>query len=577
MGIRPRLAAMLIALTAFLVRLLHVLSYESTPTNDMAVYVEMAVRRLALANLFSMEGLCWFPPGYAIFMKPFFLLFEEPAALMAVRIAQAALGAWTCLLLYRIAAHTFSRLAGLAAAAAAAFYPHFVFYTSAWMSETLFIALYYAALLLLLRAGPRPRARSFYAAGLVAGAALLVRPVAISLAPAALAAAWRVDGTRRANLGRLAIILAGALTLAAPWTLRNWIAYGHLVPIAPNGAFNLATGNHPQATGRYTTPPSIPGNLWDRMDDYQSRALQFMVEDPWGALLVIMRFKWLAFWELIPPWPLYSSNPLLYYGEHFFPWIPWRVVAALGLAGLGVVLAHRKKGWWIAPACLGTYLAFYLLYFGNARYRMPIEGLFLVWAGILAAALLRVPRRLRRVRTSEWAAFSGVALFAILAYGAWTASSVRSALREPGGILASAEQFPVLTTRKEIPLFGEEPLPLDRRRGRFLRLSLQAWRMGPARDTPNNGLVRIEYRDRAGKRLSWLDHASYYLEALPADRWTTVAFRSHIPPAAAAALVILVPDPSSPDTLIIDQPILRYSPGNDLFLEALFPYLRYEE
>lgn len=576
-GIRPGLALFLIALTAFFVRLLHVLSYESAPTNDMSVYVDMAIRRLSLANLLGPEGVCWFPPGYSIFMKPFFLLLEEPLALTAIRIAQAALGAWTCVLLYRLGARSFSRFAGLAAAAAAAFFPHFVFYTSAWMSETLFIALYFAALLCFLRAADRPRSRTLYAAGLACAAAMLVRPVAISLAPAALAAAWRSDAAGRGRLRSLAIILAGGATLLGPWALRNWIAHDRLVLIAPNGAFNLAVGNHPGATGRYTTPPSIDGDTWDRMEDYNSRALAFIVEDPWGALFVTLRLKWLAFWEMIPPWPLYSSNPQTYLGEHFFPFVPWKLVAPLGFAGLGALLAHRRRGWWIAPACAGAYLLFYLVYFGNARYRLPIEGFFLVWAGVLIATLLRLPRALRGLPARAWAGAAAILIAGVLAQSACAARVVSSELRKPGGVLASGGQFPILQDRKEIPLFTEDPLPVDRRRGRFLRLSLQAWRMGPPRDTPENGYVRIEYRDRDGKRLSWLDHATFYLEALPPGRWTPVTFRSHIPPAARTARVYLVPDPGSPDTVIIDQPILRYSPGNDLLLEGLFPYLRYEE
>ncbi|HXI02232.1 MAG TPA: hypothetical protein VNI57_03560, partial [Candidatus Saccharimonadales bacterium] len=139
------------------------------------------------------------------------------------------------------------------------------------------------------------------------------------------------------------------------------------------------------------------------------------------------------------------------------------------------------------------------------------------------------------------------------------------------------DQFPVIRNRPVIPVFGTEPIPVDRGRGRFLQFSMQAWRMGPPRDTPDNGSVRIEFYDGEGRRLSWLDNPRYFLEALPAGRWVPVTFRTHIPPAARTLEVSLIPDPGSPDTLIVDQPVLRYSPGNDPALESLFPYQRYRE
>jgi hypothetical protein len=165
----------------------------------------------------------------------------------------------------------------------------------------------------------------------------------------------------------------------------------------------------------------------------------------------------------------------------------------------------------------------------------------------------------------------------ILAQSGIRAASARAWLKSPGSLLAAGEQFPVIRNRDSIPLFGEDPLPVDRSRGRFLRLSFQAFRMGPHRDVPNNGLVRIEFLDREGRRLNWLDNLTYFLEALPADRWVPVAFRGHIPLSARSLRVILIPEADSPDTLIVDRPILRYARGNDLALEALFPYLRYEE
>ncbi len=89
--------------------------------------------------------------------------------------------------------------------------------------------------------------------------------------------------------------------------------------------------------------------------------------------------------------------------------------------------------------------------------------------------------------------------------------------------------------------------------------------------------MKITYFDRAGKPVDWIDNPQYVLTALPADRWVAVAFKAHIPPSAVACTVALLPDRDSPDTLILDQPVLRSMRGNDLALEFLFPYLRFRE
>jgi 4-amino-4-deoxy-L-arabinose transferase-like glycosyltransferase len=573
----PRLGLALVAGVAFFVRLLHVLSYDPTPTNDMAVYVDIAVRRLALGNLFTMDGASWFPPGYPIFMKPFFLALAPQAALRAIQIAQAALGAWTCVLVGRIARRIHSRRTGLVAAVLSCFYPHFLFYSSAFMSETLFTALLYAALLLFMRAAERPGRWSLYRAGAAAAAATLVRPAAVSLAPAALYAAWRSSGKTRKRIEALSMILAGGLTLVAPWALRNTIAYGRFVLLAPNGAFNLAVGNHPGATGTYTDPPSIDSDLWGRMEHYRQQATGFIANDPWGALFVTLRLKWRSFWQHIPPWPLYSSNPNTFAGDLFFPMVSWRNVFFFGLAGAGALLMRRGARAWLTPACMMAYAGFYMIYFGNARLRFPCEGYFIAWAAVAVVTLSAYLPRPRRIRATAWSAAIGVALVLILAEAGWVAAGTGAFARSDESLLAIGEQFPVVTTRPPRSIFGESPIRLDRSKGRYLRMGFTVFRQGPHRDSPNNGLVQILYLDASGRTMHWLDNSTYYLEALPADRWVSVAFKSQIPTGAASCKVNFIPDETSPDTLIIDQPILRYARGNDLAFEFLYPYLRYSE
>jgi len=569
--VSTRLTVSIVAAVALLIRLLHVFSYDPIPISDMAVFVEMAVSRLTVSNLFNMGGFCPYPPGYALFIKPFYLLLDPDTARRAIQIAQAALGAWTCVLIYRLGALLHSRRAGLVASVIACFYPHYLFYTSNFMSETLFIALYDAALLLLLRAGLRPGAGRQYGAGLATGIAALVRPAGLSLLPAAIWAAWRAAPDRRARLRALGLIAAGGLTIIGPWAIRNGIAYGAFVLIAPNGAANFAIGNTVESTGGYMSLPTIEGDEWERERIWRGRSSDFIARDPWGALFTTMRSKWRAFWESSPPWPLYSSNPQLFYGEHFFPMATWRMVLALGLVGL--IPAWSRRRLWIVPACTLTFVAFHLVFFGQARFRLPIEGHFIALAGaaIVSGVGSAFPRR--RASPAAWGAALTILVMAILIESSVSAAGARAFLREPESLLRAGDQIPVPPRSREIAFFGQDPVPIDRARGRYLRLSFMTYRQGPARPNPTIGEIRLDFIGRNGEMAEWMDYRTFALEALPEGRWTPVVLKASIPPAAAACRVTLIPRAGSPDVVIVDQPVLRYARGNDAALEFLFPYL----
>lgn len=584
---RPRVALGVVCAAAFLVRLLHVLSYETIPTNDMAIFVEMAREKLTWENLFRPEGICFYTPGYALFLKAFYLVLSPEAAERAAQVVQAALGAGTCLLVHRIARRLHSRRAGLVAAALTCFFGHFVYYTSHWMSENLFIPVYYAAVLLLIRAARRRVGGSFFQAGLAIGAAGLVRPAGLSLGLGALAAAWAAGSAAggassaparaRARLGALGLTAAGAAALLLPWGIRNLIASGHFVLLAPYGAANLAVGNNPDPDGITPRgfPPPPSGGIFEQSAYYRARVSEFVASDPVGALQITLRQKWQGLWETVVPWPLHSFNPMLLWGEHHLPSLGWRWTLVLGL--MGSLVARRGAAGAVLLAAFAGNVAFWLVFWGRSRYRMPAEGYFLAWAGIAVVAAARWIPRAARARAPAWAAALTALVAAALVESAADAAITRRHLTRPEHVIATGDQIPVVNTEASIPIFGKEAIPLDGARGRHLRLSFTAFRQGPHRKTPANGVVRITYLNRAGRPLDYVENPAFVLTALPSGRWVTVTLKSWIPTAAASVTAALVPDRGSPDTLILDQPVLRYARGNDLAFEFLFPRLRFRE
>lgn len=573
--LRPRVVLALIGITAFTIRILHVFSYESIPANDMAAFVHVATQKLTLANLFKPAAFSRYAPGYMIFLKPFYLIFPPEAAARAVQIVQALLGAWTCVLVYRLARRLHSRRAGLVAAFLTCFFPHYLFYTSHWMTENLFIPAFYASLLFFLRLAERPRSLAHYGAGALAGAAILIRPPGLALAPAALFAAWKAAGSAKGRLRAAALIAAGAATLILPYSIHMRVASGHTWSIAPYGAYLLAIGNAPGSTGTTRAISTPEGDYWEKLDAHRENVAGFVTSDPWGALYVAMRLKWAAFWSFDSPWPVAALNPMGMWGGFFFPYASWRVVFIMGLVGM--LLARKRGARGTVFLVLACYVGFYMILYGKPRYRMPIEGVFLSFAGVAAAGVAEGFARTRRVKAPAWAAAIAVALGLILLESGVDAAMTRSAESREDLVLARRDQFPLIATDPPFKIFAGEGIALDRAVGRYLRLGFNAWRSGPERTTPANGFLEFEFTDAAGKQVTWTDTPRWIMEALPSDRWVPVRLKTQIPPAAVSVNIKVTPDPGSPDVLLFDQVVLRYARGNDLAFEFLAPYLQRNE
>jgi hypothetical protein len=147
--------------------------------------------------------------------------------LIAVGVAQHALGALTAAAAFGLGRASYGRWAGLIAGLAVAVSGPLLIYEHYLMAESLFtLLLTVAALILIVALRERGRAWLF-AAGVAFGLAALTRPVGQAAIPVALGLPvvlalprWR-DGARRA-----ALVGLGLLIVLLPWMLRNWAIHG---------------------------------------------------------------------------------------------------------------------------------------------------------------------------------------------------------------------------------------------------------------------------------------------------------------------------------------------------------------
>jgi len=188
-------------------------------------------------------------PGYPYLLGAVYALSGD--SLTAGRLAGAALGALSVLLLYLIAKRVWGRRTGLLAAALAAVFPPLVMLSRDLVSESLFIALELAAVLCVLNFRRSGGAlRWAVAAGVLCGLAALTRNTGLALVLPVLLGVWTLrPWLRPASLVAPAVLLGCAALAIAPWVVRDQAEFGRFVPVTTSSGF-AAAGTYNQDSFR---------------------------------------------------------------------------------------------------------------------------------------------------------------------------------------------------------------------------------------------------------------------------------------------------------------------------------------
>lgn len=262
----------------------------------------------------------------------------------AAMMLNAVLGALAALAVHRLAARAASRDGALIAGLLVALHPGLVFYTAALMTEGVTAAL--LAIVAWAAAAARDAVRPasdpvrwlrFVGAlgllGLLLGAATMVRPQSILLAPVFGLLVFGGEsgdgrdpirsalGGRAARVARVFRGLGGALLVTsiallacAPWTLRNCDRMGRCALVSVNGGWNLLIGADAQSTGAWA-PIQVPGACLEVFDEaakdacFEREARRFIAEQPAAWLSLVPR-KLAATFDYCGAagWYLHESN-----------------------------------------------------------------------------------------------------------------------------------------------------------------------------------------------------------------------------------------------------------------------------
>lgn len=242
-----------VMLVALLPRLYVAIAWSREPVWD-AHYYHFGAERIADGFGYSEDVFIggapvdkpWshYPVGYSAFLALLYVIFGP--GLLVAPVANAVIGALLVGAVHRVARHYLSVVRARIAAALAAWHPGLILYATVLMTEPLAALLLFVAMLATLRAG---RWQNTVGAGAALGLATLVRPASLLVGPV-LGLALR---PRLARVVRhLAVVIAVALAVVMPWTLRNCVTMDGCAFVSTNAGWNLAIGAVTE-TGRFHT------------------------------------------------------------------------------------------------------------------------------------------------------------------------------------------------------------------------------------------------------------------------------------------------------------------------------------
>jgi len=387
---------------------------------DAAGYWDLA-RHLARGEDFAIYD----PPRYVERMPGFPLFLAGAMKLVGertlwIRMLLAGVGTGACGLAYWLGRELVDHATGLATCFLAAVSPMFIAFSVLFLSETLFALALLASLVGLAkllannsqsssaRAARRTHARAFLA-GLLSGAATLVRPTWLPVAPLIAVIYLFATGEPRQRLVPATLLVAALALVLTPWTIRNFHVTGHFIPTTLWVGPSLYDGLSPKATGdsdmafietdgRYSREWG-PDFEFEADRHYRQEAFHFAKQHPLRT--IGLAFKKLG--RFFNPFPNAAQ---------FKRWAVLMGVGLFELPALGLALVGLWQ--WRANLRLCLLAAGPVLYFalvhavfvGSVRYRLPAEYPLLVLTAVGGRWLLeRYGRRFGTcVRDGEGAA-----------------------------------------------------------------------------------------------------------------------------------------------------------------------------
>jgi 4-amino-4-deoxy-L-arabinose transferase-like glycosyltransferase len=324
------------------------------------------------------------PPLYPVVLAALFRVFGDGSeTVIAGRLFSAICGALAAALFFGWARSVVGTRVGLLAALAFAAWPAHLWASSEMLTEPLFSLLLCGAMWALTACRPLP-------AGMLLGLAVLTRPSALLF----LLPAWLFLLVRRAGEGRklpaLLALTLPVLVLVAPWVVRNAGIHGRPLLTTNLGVTFLGGNSELSLTasppGRWHLPEDVLADAppplgyygWPELSELEnnrrflSLGLAWVREHP-GLWARLVFHKAVRFFD--PDQHSVKADRGL---KRVAGWVSFGPLLVLFLIGMGPSFSRYGRGMILPFGLVAVQLATALLFYGDARVRLPAIPGFLI-------------------------------------------------------------------------------------------------------------------------------------------------------------------------------------------------------
>ncbi len=426
---RPLLAAIL--LLALCVRAAGLMGLSRSVYVDFLLWDERIYHDLAIRIVDGTRttgAVYEFAPLFAYLMAGVYRLLTPDV--FAIRLLNILFGVLTCWTVYGIGKRLGGRKIGLLACFAAALYNPFIFSSIVPMKDTLAVLLF--ALIALFTLDAAEHGKTLLAGGclgVAAGLLISVRPNAVILPPLLLlVTAWgrRMSGAPLRNIAAVSGLFILGLSLAlAPFVIRNRIVAGEFALTTTQSGYNLYLGNNLKNPDPYYRPvPFASSSPFEQgiqfaieasrrtgrvlkpqeaSDYWTGEVFRMAMAEPRAFAAKVFR-KTLVLVNRFEACDHYDIGFISGFVPFFkLPFLSFWFIFPLGMAALAMrIFRDRKAG--TLGLILAVYGATLVIFFTNARYRLPMLAILIPLAALGMADLAEIFRRKQFHRAALWVA-----------------------------------------------------------------------------------------------------------------------------------------------------------------------------
>ena len=315
---------------------------------------------------------------------------------LAARLLQGALGgALLCFLVYKIGRRVVNEDIGLVGAGLTAVNGYFIYYNVALMTETFFIVLVLLSLYLGLELKEKPIPIRWIGLGLSLGLAALLRQTILLFTPFLLFWLFMELRARGIRWWYFALPVVIIVLLITPWTIRNYLAFRGFLLLNSNAGYALYASNNPDLATNWDNdkvvvpvPPELKGRNEAELDRaLTQKGLEVILADPKRYLWLNLdkTLEYFRFWPSSDSSRISNLNRVLSFGLY----LPFMVI------GIGYSISRWRN---FVPLYLFIIIhtGIHLLTWPSPRYRLPVDAVLMVFAGLTLVELAKQYKTWRR-------------------------------------------------------------------------------------------------------------------------------------------------------------------------------------